>query len=112
MNRAITAVRSAAEIRREERVVAGRAGAVVWAIASLSVVAMALALPGSQVHRFVVIAMGFGGCVWGVLAGLLLGHRRLTAGLIHFSTLLGIAAITVAIALSGGVHSPAWACLF
>jgi diguanylate cyclase (GGDEF)-like protein len=112
INRAITAVRSAAEIRREERVVAGQAGAVIWAIASLSVVAMALALPGGQVHRSIVIAMGLGGCVWGVFISLLLDHRRLTAGLIHFSTLLGTAAIAVVIALGDGAHSPAWACLF
>ncbi len=56
IERAIAAVRCAGEIRREERVVAGHAGAVVWVIASVSVIAMALALPAAQVHRDVVVA--------------------------------------------------------
>ncbi len=111
-NSVISAVRNAGEIRREERVVAGQAGAVIWAIASLSVIAMALVLPAAQVHRPIVIAMGAAGCAWGLFTGLFLDHKRLTAPLIHASTLFGVAAIAVTIALSGGAHSPAWACLF
>jgi diguanylate cyclase (GGDEF)-like protein len=112
MKRAIAAVRSAGEIRWEERTVAGHAGAVVWVIASLSVVAMALALPRGQGHHDTVVAMGVGGCLWGAFSGLFLDYRRLPAWLIHLSTLAGVAAIGVAISLSGGARSPAWACLF
>ncbi len=92
--------------------VAGHAGAVVWAIASLSVVAMALALPSPQVHRGIVVAMGVGGCLWAGFSGLFLDYRRLPAWLIHVSTMAGVASIGVAISLSGGARSPAWACLF
>jgi diguanylate cyclase (GGDEF)-like protein len=112
MKRAIAAVRSAGEIRREERAVAGHAGAVVWVIASLSVVAMAAALPDAQVHRDAVVAMGLGGCLWGGFSGLFLDYRRLPGWLIHLSTMAGVVAIGVAISLSGGARSPAWACLF
>ena len=96
----------------EERTVAGHAGAWCWVIASLSVVAMALALPRGQGHHDTVVAMGVGGCLWGVFSGLVLDYRRLPAWLIHLSTLAGVAAIAVAISLSGGARSPAWACLF
>jgi diguanylate cyclase (GGDEF)-like protein len=112
MKRAIAAVRSAGEIRREERTVAGHAGAVVWLIASLSVTAMALTLPSAQVHRDTVVAMGVGGCLWAGFSGLFLDYRRLPAWLIHLSTVAGVAAIAVAISLSGGARSPAWVCLF
>ncbi|MFZ1995262.1 MAG: sensor domain-containing diguanylate cyclase [Solirubrobacteraceae bacterium] len=105
-------MRSAGEIRAEDRAVAGYAGAVVWVIASLSVVAMALALPGEQVHRDIVVAMGVGGCLWGGVSGLFLDYRRLPAWLIHLSTIAGMAALALAISLSGGARSPAWACLF
>jgi diguanylate cyclase (GGDEF)-like protein len=112
MKRAIAAVRCAGEIRREERMVAGQAGAVVWVIASLSVIAMALALPRAQGDHETVVAMGVAGCLWGAFSGLFLDYRRLPAWLIHLSTLAGVAAIAVAISLSGGARSPAWACLF
>ena len=105
-------MRSAGEIRWEERTAAGHAGAVVWVIASLSVIAMALALPSAHVHRDTVVAMGAAGCLWGGLSGLFLDYRRLPAWLIHASTMAGVVAIGVAISLSGGARSPAWACLF
>src|SRR5690348_10531191 len=112
MKRAISAVRSAGEVRWEERAVAGHAGAVVWVIASLSVIAMALALPGAQVHRGAVVALGLAGCLWGAFSGLCLDYRRLPAWAIHLSAVTGVAALAVAISLSGGARSPAWACLF
>jgi diguanylate cyclase (GGDEF)-like protein len=112
MKRAIAAVRSAGDIRREERVAAGHAGAVVWMIASLSVIGMALCLPGAQVQRSAVAAMGIGGCLWGTVSGMFLDYRRLPVWLIHLSTAVGVVAIGVAIRLSGGPQSPAWACLF
>jgi diguanylate cyclase (GGDEF)-like protein len=112
MKRAIAAVRSAGEIRREERVAAGNTGAVVWIIASLSVIAMALCLPAEQVHRGTVVGMGIGGCLWGAVSALCLDYRRRSVSLIHLSTATGVVAITVAIELSGGARSPAWACLF
>ncbi|HEX4008912.1 MAG TPA: diguanylate cyclase [Solirubrobacteraceae bacterium] len=87
-------------------------GAIVWAIASLSIIAMALVLPAGQTHRTALVAMGLGGCLWGAVSGLLLDYRRLPAWLIHLSTIAGTAAIAVAIALSGGARSSAWACLF
>ena len=92
--------------------VAGHAGAVVWVIASLSVIAMALALPSSQVHRGAVVAMGVGGCLWGGISGLFLDYRRLPAWLIHLSALAGVVGIAFAISLSGGAESPAWTDLF
>ena len=52
------------------------------------------------------------GCLWGGLSGLFLDYRRLPAWLIHASTMAGVVAIGVAISLSGGARSPAWACLF
>jgi hypothetical protein len=112
MKRMIAAVRSAGEIRGEERMIAGHAGAVVWLIASLSVIGMALALPGAQVHRHTVVAMGVGGRLWAGFSGLFLDYRQLPAWLIHLSTMAGVAAVAVAISLSGGARSPAWACLF
>ena len=112
MKRAIAAVRSAGEIRREERVAAGHTGAVVWIIASLSVVAMALCLPAAQVHRGTVVAMGIGGCLWGAISALCVDYRRRSVWLIHVSTAAGVVAIAVVIELSGGARSPAWACLF
>jgi diguanylate cyclase (GGDEF)-like protein len=112
IKRAIDAVRSAGEIRWEERMVAGHAGAVVWVIASLSVIAMALTLPSHEVHRGTVVAMGLGGCLWGGFSGLFLDYRRLPAWLIHLSTIMGVVAIAVAISLSGGAESPAWTALF
>jgi diguanylate cyclase (GGDEF)-like protein len=112
MKRAIAAVLSVGEIRREERAVAGHAGAVVWVIASLSVVAMALALPAAQAHRDLVVAMGIGGCAWGALSGLALDYRRLPDWLIHLSAMAGVVSIAVAISLTGGGRSPAWPCFF
>jgi diguanylate cyclase (GGDEF)-like protein len=105
-------MRSAGAIRPEERVAAGRIGAVVWVIASLTVIGMALVLPASQVHRGVLVAMGSAGCVWGGFSGVCLDYRRLPVWLIHLSTVAGVAAIAVAMSLSGGARSPAWACLF
>jgi diguanylate cyclase (GGDEF)-like protein len=111
MKRAIAAVRSAGEIRREERGAAGHAGAVIWIIASLSMIAMALCLPAAQVHRAPVVAMGIGGCLCGSVSGLFLDYRRRPVWLIHLSTACGVIAIAVAIELSGAA-SPAWAGLF
>ena len=105
-------MRSAGEIRRDERAVAGQAGAVVWLIASLSIIAMALALPGAQVHRHTVVVMGLAGCAWAGFSGTLLDYRRLPTWLIHLSAIAGVVAIAIVISLSGGAHSPAWACLF
>lgn len=99
-------------IRPEERASAGRVGAVVWVIASLSVIAMALVLPAAEIHRTALVAMGIAGCVWGGFIGLVLDHRRLPLALIHASTVAGIVAVAAAITLSGGARSPAWACLF
>ncbi|MGH2873372.1 MAG: hypothetical protein ACRDL5_13050, partial [Solirubrobacteraceae bacterium] len=112
MNRAVGLVGAAGAIRPEEREAAGQLGAVVWMIASLSVIAMAIAMPASEVDRTATIALGAAGCLWGLLSGLLLDYRRLPAWLIHVSALGGLAAIAVADELSGGARSPAWACLF
>jgi diguanylate cyclase (GGDEF)-like protein len=112
MNRAIARVHSAGAIRREERVVAGRVGGIVWLIASLSIVALAFVMPAGQVHRTALIVIGAGGCAWGLLAGLVLDYSRLPVWIIHVSIGLGMIAIATAIALSGGAGSPAWACLF
>ncbi|MGH2914394.1 MAG: sensor domain-containing diguanylate cyclase [Solirubrobacteraceae bacterium] len=111
-NRFVARIRAAAEIRSEERRAAGRVGAVVWVIASLSVIAMGLVLPAGDVDRTVLIALAAGGCVWGSLSGLLLDYRKLPLWTIHLSTTAGIAAIAVSVVLSGGARSPAWACLF
>jgi diguanylate cyclase (GGDEF)-like protein len=105
-------MRSAGAIRPEERLLAGRVGAVVWAIASLSLIAMALLLPATEVHRTALVAMGIGGCAWGGFAGLILDPARRPGWLIHLSTATGTVMIAIAIALSGGAHSPAWAALF
>ncbi|HWD74765.1 MAG TPA: sensor domain-containing diguanylate cyclase [Solirubrobacteraceae bacterium] len=110
MDRAMSALRSAGWIRRDERVLAGRAGGVVWVIASLSVIVLALVMPGA--HRIALLALGAGGCAWGLFSGLVLDYGRLPVWLIHASAVVGIAAIAAAIALSGGATSPAWACLF
>jgi diguanylate cyclase (GGDEF)-like protein len=112
MNRVVAGVRSAGAIRREERVAAGRVGAVVWVIASASVIGLALALPASEEHRTVLLLMGLSGCAWGAFSGLVLDYSRLPVCLIHLSTAAGTAAIAVAIGLSGGARSPAWVCLF
>src|ERR1700756_334557 len=110
MRRVTPAARSAGSIPPEERVAAGRAGGLVWVIASLSVIALALVMPGA--HRIALLALGAGGCAWGLFSGLVLDYGRLPAWLIHASAVVGIAAIAAAIALSGGATSPAWACLF
>ncbi|HWE11087.1 MAG TPA: sensor domain-containing diguanylate cyclase [Solirubrobacteraceae bacterium] len=110
MDRAMSALRSAGWIRREERVLAGRVGGLLWIIASLSIVALALVLPGA--HRVALLALGAGGCAWGLFSGLVLDYGRLSVWLIHASAAVGTAAIAVAILLSGGATSPAWACLF
>jgi diguanylate cyclase (GGDEF)-like protein len=110
IRRVTPAVRSAGSIPPEERVAAGRVGGLVWVIASLSVIALALVMPG--VHRIALLAMGAAGCAWGTFSGLLLDYGRLPVWLIHVSAAVGTAAIAVAIALSGGATSPAWACLF
>jgi diguanylate cyclase (GGDEF)-like protein len=112
MKRAIAAVRFAGEIRREERTVAGHAGAAVWVIASLSVIAMALIAPEARAHRDVVVAMAVAGCAWGGLSGLLLDYRRVPDWLIHLSAMAGVVAIAVVISLTGGGRSPAWPCFF
>jgi diguanylate cyclase (GGDEF)-like protein len=112
MKRAIASLRSAAAIRPEERALAGQAGGAVWVIASLSVIAMALVLPATEVHRGLLAEMGIAGCVWGAFSGLLLDYRRLPVWLIHASTAAGVVSIAVAIALSGDARSPAWPCLF
>jgi diguanylate cyclase (GGDEF)-like protein len=109
-SRLIPALRSAGKIPPEERVAAGRVGGLVWVIASLSVVALALVMPGA--HRVALVAMGAAGCVWGTFSGLRLDYSHLPVWLIHLSAAVGTAAIAVAIALSGGAESPAWACLF
>ena len=112
MTRTIASVRSAGAIRPEERVVAGRVGGVVWVIASLSVIAMALVLPADEVHRATLVEMGIGGCLWGSFSGLFLDYSRLPVWLIHLSAAAGAVGIAIAMALSGGARSPAWACLF
>jgi diguanylate cyclase (GGDEF)-like protein len=112
IQRAIDAVRSAGEIRCEERVSAGNAGAAVWVIASLSVIAMALTLPRDEVHLATMVAMGAGGCAWGAFSGLVLDYRRLPVWLIHLSTCAGVVATAIAVSLTGGAESPAWIVLF
>jgi diguanylate cyclase (GGDEF)-like protein len=112
MRDVISTVRDAGAIRREERVAAGRVGAAVWVIASLSIIAMALVLPRSATHRDALVAMGIAGCAWGSFSGLVLDYRRLPVWLIHLSAVAGIAALAVGIALSGGARSPAWVALF
>ena len=109
-SRLIPALRSAGAIPPEERVAAGRVGGLVWVIASLSVIALAVVMPGA--HRSALVAMGAAGCAWGALSGLFLDYARLPVWLIHLSAAVGTAAIAAAIALSGGAQSPAWACLF
>jgi hypothetical protein len=110
MDRAISALRSAGWIRREERLLAGRVGGLVWVIASLSIIALALVMPGA--HRGALLALGAAGCAWGLFSGLALDYGSLPVWLIHASAVIGTAAIAAAIALSGGATSPAWACLF
>jgi diguanylate cyclase (GGDEF)-like protein len=110
MDRAISALQLAGVIRREERVLAGRVGGLLWVIASVSVIALALVIPGT--HRVALLVMGGGGCAWGLFSGLLLDFGRLPVWLIHLSAAVGTVAIAVAIGLSGGASSPAWACLF
>ncbi len=110
MSRLIPALRSAGRIPAEERVVAGRVGGLVWVIAALSVVALAVLMPSA--HRRALVAMGVAGGAWGAFSGLFLDYSRLPVWLIHLSAAVGTAAIAVAIALSGGAQSPAWACLF
>lgn len=112
LDRAVGSIRSAGALRDEERAAAGPIGAVVWAIASLSVVAMAVVLPSNDVHRTAVISLGVGGALWGSVSGLVLDYRRIPVWVIHASTVSGIAAIAAAVELSGGARSPAWACLF
>jgi diguanylate cyclase (GGDEF)-like protein len=112
MNNVVAAVRSAGAIRPEERVAAGSIGAVVWVIASASVIGLALVLPAHEEHRTTLVLMGLGGVAWGAFSGLVLDYSRLPVWLIHLSTAAGAAAIAVAIWLSGGARSPAWACLF
>ncbi|MGA9857963.1 MAG: sensor domain-containing diguanylate cyclase [Solirubrobacteraceae bacterium] len=112
MSRAVATVRSLGAVRPEERVAAGRVGAVVWIIASLSVIAMAVVLPAAGGHRSILIAMGIAGCVWGCFSGLLLDYSRLPVWTIHLSAAAGVVSIAVALALSGGTRSPAWPCLF
>jgi diguanylate cyclase (GGDEF)-like protein len=85
---------------------------MVWVIASLSVIAMALFLPRGQVDRDALVVMGLGGCAWGTFSGLFLDYRRLPVWLVHLSTVAGVVSIGVAISLSGGARSAAWACLF
>lgn len=112
ISRAVATVRSAAMIRADERVMAGRAGAAMWIIASLSAAALAVILPAAQVDRALVLALAGGGCAWGLLSGLFLSSERLRVWLIHCSTAAGLAAVAVAIAASGGARSPVWPCLF
>ncbi len=108
--RLLASLRSAGTIPPEERIAAGRVGGMVWVIASLSVVALALVMPG--VHRVALLSMGAGGCAWGMFSGLVLDYGRRPVWLIHLSAAVGTVAIAVAIGLSGGAQSPAWACLF
>ncbi|MGH2914107.1 MAG: hypothetical protein ACRDMX_03880, partial [Solirubrobacteraceae bacterium] len=111
-NRLVARIRSAAQIRPEERHAAGQVGAVVWVIASLSVIAMGLVLPAAEVHRTALVALGAAGCIWGSLYGLLLDLRRVPMWTTHLSAVAGIVAIAFSVVLSGGARSPAWACLF
>jgi diguanylate cyclase (GGDEF)-like protein len=111
-SRLVSTLRAAGSIPPEERVAAGRVGGLVWVIASLSVIALALVMPGPGVHRVALLAMGAGGCAWGTFSGLLLDYGRLPVWLIHVSAAVGTVAIALAIGLSGGAQSPVWACLF
>lgn len=112
ISRAIGGVRSAGDVRPEERVAAGRVGAVVWIIASLSILAMAIFLPRASADQSVLVGMALAGCAWGAFSGLLLDYGRLPVWIIHASAIAGTLAIAVALELSGGARSPAWACLF
>ena len=112
MQRAIAILRSLGDVRPEERVAAGRVGAAVWAIASLSVVAMAVVLPAAGGHRGILIGMGVAGCAWAAFSGLLLDYGRLPVWIIHLSALAGTVSIAAALLLSGDARSPAWVCLF
>ena len=106
----MSTLRAAGSIPPEERVAAGRVGGLMWVIASLSVIALALVMPGA--HQAALVAMAASGCAWGTFSGLLLDYGRLPVWLVHVSAAVGTVAIAVAIALSGGAQSPAWACLF
>lgn len=110
MNGALERLRAAGAIRHEERTVAGRVAGLVWVIASLSVIAMALVLPAT--HRTALEAIGAGGTAWGLLAARYIDYSHRPVWLIHLSAAAGTVAIAAAIALSGGAGSPAWACLF
>ena len=112
MKQAIKSLRALGEVRQDERVAAGRVGAAVWAIASLSVIAMALVLPTAAADRGVLIGMGIAGCAWSAFSGLVLDYGRLPVWIIHLSALAGTVSIAVALMLSGDSRSPAWVCLF
>jgi diguanylate cyclase (GGDEF)-like protein len=112
MHRVIHRLGQALNVRREERVAAGRAGGAVWVVGSLSIIALSLILPPVEVNRPALLALGGAGIVWGVGSGLLLDFSRLPVWLIHLSAVFGTASITAATALSGGARSPTWACLF
>jgi diguanylate cyclase (GGDEF)-like protein len=112
MNRAIQRLGQTLNVRREERVAAGRAGGAAWVLGSLSIIALSLVLPANEVNRPALLALGAAGALWGAGSALLLDDARLPVWLIHLSAVLGTASITAAIALSGGARSPAWVCLF
>ena len=112
MRQAIDRLGAAAGIRREERVVAGRVGGAVWIIGALTIIALALILPAAKRHETVLLALGCAGCLWGFCSAALIDYTRVPRWTFHASTIAGTAAIAIAIALSGGARSPAWACLF
>jgi len=109
MNRAMARLRSAGEIRAEDRVAAGRVGALLWVIASLNIVALGFAMPND--HETALLGLGAAGCLWGLLSTLWLDNTRRSLWSIHASAVLGTLAIAATIVLSGGARSPAWGCL-
>jgi diguanylate cyclase (GGDEF)-like protein len=101
-----------AGVAAEERLLAGRACGMLWAIGGVTAASF-LRLPGiDHSHRDRVIALVAGALSWGLVQALAVPWRRVPGWLLHVSALAGFAVVAVLVASTGASRSPGWIYLF
>ncbi|MEA2157753.1 MAG: hypothetical protein QOD66_133, partial [Solirubrobacteraceae bacterium] len=96
----------------EERELAGVVSGLLY-VSGGATLSLFMVLPGvSRAHPVALLVDSGVACAWGAISVLLIPWPKAPRWLIHVSLTAGFAAITVAVASSGGGGSPAWLYLY
>jgi diguanylate cyclase (GGDEF)-like protein len=99
-------------VESDERELAGVVSGLLFAIGGVSL-SLYMVLPGvTHAHPGPLLLDASLACAWGAISVLLIRWQQAPRWLIHASISSGFAAVTVAVASSGGAISPAWLYLF